>query len=288
MTLKKHNFHLNMIRILIFALCVYFYYQHEVIDVWFQVLYSKLENNWIFRHDSFEPCLAVSCFAIYIGAFFVFDKYIAPKFKNRLDSIRLGKTVHDRWDEEAWNNDNRILNETLWYIGPLLIFDVLCPRRHILLAQHESHTHPLTLMQVVFDVMSCLFFFDTFFFISHYTLHHYMPSWLHRRHHSKKNIRAGDAIRHSIVDGSMDVVCSIAAINITKAHPLSRAIYNILVIYLITEAHCSYDIPFGLHHITYHITAGPRVHKIHHDYETVNYAKIFTHWDRLIGRYVEV
>ena len=35
----------------------------------------------------------------------------------------------------------------------------------------------------------------------------------------------------------MDVLCSVFALNVLGCHPLSRAIYNVVIIGLITELH---------------------------------------------------
>ena len=35
----------------------------------------------------------------------------------------------------------------------------------------------------------------------------------------------------------LDVMCSVAAVNLMRAHPMSRALYNIVVTYLISELH---------------------------------------------------
>jgi hypothetical protein len=35
----------------------------------------------------------------------------------------------------------------------------------------------------------------------------------------------------------LDVGCSIAALNVVKAHPLSRTIYNIVIVWLVIELH---------------------------------------------------
>ena len=45
------------------------------------------------------------------------------------------------------------------------------------------------------------------------------------------------AVRHTFIDGTMDVVCSVFAINLLRLHPLSRAVYNVVIIGLITELH---------------------------------------------------
>ena len=66
-------------------------------------------------------------------------------------------------------------------------------------------------------------------------------SWLyhnmHAKHHTKKVQRATEAFRLSVGDQVLDVGCSIAALNVVKAHPLSRSLYNAVIVYLIIELH---------------------------------------------------
>ena len=50
--------------------------------------------------------------------------------------------------------------------------------------------------------------------------------------------RAFDAIRLTYVEELVDVGCSILAVNVLRAHPLSRAVYNAIIVYLLVELHC--------------------------------------------------
>lgn len=36
---------------------------------------------------------------------------------------------------------------------------------------------------------------------------------------------------------ALDVACSIAALNLCRAHPMSRCVYNVVIVYLLTELH---------------------------------------------------
>jgi sterol desaturase/sphingolipid hydroxylase (fatty acid hydroxylase superfamily) len=128
--------------------------------------------------------------------------------------------------------------------------------------------------------------FDLFFFIGHYTFHasSFLYKHVHAVHHTAPIIRATDAIRHTFWDGTWDVICSVLALNLTRAHPLSRAIYNIVAISLITEAHSGMNFPWGLHNILpFHIMAGPVVHDTHHRLGRVNFQKYFTYLDFFAG-----
>lgn len=45
------------------------------------------------------------------------------------------------------------------------------------------------------------------------------------------------SVQHTFVDGTMDVACSVLALNVLGCHPLSRAVYDVAIIGLITELH---------------------------------------------------
>lgn len=60
---------------------------------------------------------------------------------------------------------------------------------------------------------------------------------IHAKHHERKVQRATEALRLSIVEEVIDVACSIAAVNITGAHALSRTVYNIVIVWLLIELH---------------------------------------------------
>ena len=74
-----------------------------------------------------------------------------------------------------------------------------------------------------------------------------------------------------------------AALNLTRAHPLSRAVYNCVAIYLITEAHCGYDLPCMLHRLLPGRVMGPVLHQLHHERGDCNFGKFLTVWDAAAG-----
>ena len=96
------------------------------------------------------------------------------------------------------------------------------------------------------------------------------------------NIRACDAIRHTFIDGFFDVICSVIALKVVGAHPLSRSIFNSIAIFLICEAHSGYDFPWSAHNILTFF-AGPVIHRKHHHNGSCNFSKFFIWCDMLFG-----
>lgn len=68
---------------------------------------------------------------------------------------------------------------------------------------------------------------------------------VHAKHHTKKVQRMTEALRLSVLEEIVNTGCSVAAVNIVGAHPLSRTLYNIVIVYLIIELHCGARLPFA-------------------------------------------
>lgn len=60
---------------------------------------------------------------------------------------------------------------------------------------------------------------------------------LHAKHHKKRVQRVTETLRLTMFEQAVDVACSIAAVNVTYAHPLSRTAYNMAIVWLINELH---------------------------------------------------
>jgi sterol desaturase/sphingolipid hydroxylase (fatty acid hydroxylase superfamily) len=99
---------------------------------------------------------------------------------------------------------------------------------------------------------------------------------------SGEHIRGGDAVRHTFLDGIFDVMCSVVALKIVHAHPLSRSIFNVIAILLISEAHSGYDFPWSAHNV-FPFFAGPVLHRQHHKKGSSNFGKFFIWCDYCCG-----
>lgn len=167
------------------------------------------------------------------------------------------------------------------YLLPLLAFDALRPRRHLRLPPH-----PPTAAQLAGDVVGCLLLYDAIFFVAHLALHK-GGRWLYRlhaRHHAHVPVRASETVRLSAAEVFIDAGISVAVVNITGAHPLSRAVYNVTITYLLSELHCGRDFAFMPHNVVpFGLMGGPPAHAEHHASGRHNFAKFFTHCDKLFG-----
>lgn len=133
--------------------------------------------------------------------------------------------------------------------------------------------------------MAGIFLYDFYFFIAHRTCHWnaFLYRHVHALHHSKRGtvawhemqarsgslmlvVRSGAQSRGGARDrdgavaecrfldsrlehGAMRLRCAPSpclSCAQLRAHPLSRLVYNIVIIYLIVELHCGYDFPWML------------------------------------------
>ncbi|KAK9823392.1 hypothetical protein WJX72_002452 [[Myrmecia] bisecta] len=163
------------------------------------------------------------------------------------------------------------LKEALLYILPLAVADWFYPRRSL------PDTAP-GLLQLAGQVLSALLVYDALFTVVH-LLCHKVP-WLYRhihaKHHTKPVQRACEAVRLSAAEEILDVGCSVAALNLLKCHPMARLVYNIVIVYLITELHSGYDFPWSLENVVpFGLWAGSRRHEAHHRHGRLYYQKFF-------------
>jgi len=123
------------------------------------------------------------------------------------------------------------------------------------------------LLYLLCEVVTGIILYDALFFFVHWLMHE--TPWLrtfHMRHHdSLANIlEARDVLRHSLVDGSLQVACNILVQQRTpwgyKKSRLARVLHNIVVTWMLTESHTSSPVPF----IWRRWCVGVREHRMHH------------------------
>jgi len=116
-----------------------------------------------------------------------------------------------------------------------------------------------------FEIVSGIILYDFLFFWVHWAMHDIsFLKKIHKTHHSKLRVEAKDVLRHSFIDGSLQVIVNIIVQRhtpwgIVKSR-LARAIHNFVVIWMLTESHTSapsYDIFRWW-------CVGVREHRLHH------------------------
>lgn len=114
----------SLCRIVFSLILVLIVLNYKQIEYYMQYTYKKyLTTSFLFNHDSFEPILASSVFALNIGLWNFIDYRLPFLHKYR---------IQDSDSLDAWSNRYRALrDEVLWYLGPLFLIDSIYKRRRI-------------------------------------------------------------------------------------------------------------------------------------------------------------
>lgn len=130
---------------------------------------------------------------------------------------------------------------------------------------------PVNLNDVIYfigEVVSGVILYDAIFFVLHWLMHNvrYLQRF-HRRHHHtppQRTVEARDVLRHSMVDGTLQVLCNILVqqrnhMGQLKSR-LARVVHNVVVTWMLTESHTASPDP----NIFRRWFSGVRDHRSHH------------------------
>ena len=141
----------------------------------------------------------------------------------------------------------------------------------------------LSMTYLLSEVAAGLVAYDLVFFCLHWGMHHV---WVapHKVHHEVHNVEAHDVLRHSLVDGTLQVLVNILVQRttpwgMTKTR-LARLLHNILVTWMLTESHAACPTP----RIFRRFCSGVRDHREHHTDGISRYQPFFGYLDRVRGQ----
>ena len=251
----------------------------EQLDACVADFWAWARETRLMKWDTFEPALVMTVFTIFLLSWQAID---LGRWGSHAWSARYrlqpggpeGKT-HAEHSRKIWKAEGYGAQEFLLYLVPLLAFDWLYPRRVL-------PTQAPTVAGMAAEVLGTLVLYDALFTASH-TVMHGVP-WLfkrvHAKHHLHKHVRAREIFRLSAPEEVADTGCSILALTLTRAHPLSRAVYNVVIVFLLCEIHSGYDMPWQLCNVVPGgVVMGSRQHVEHHATGRGAYAKFFSFLD---------
>lgn len=144
------------------------------------------------------------------------------------------------------------------------------------------------------ELMFGIFLYDLCFFPIHWLMH--KSSWgqmrkVHGYHHrvSSHTLNSLETVQHSYIDGFLQVFVNILVQQITpfggigEKHVMSRLVHNVLVTYLLSEAHSGYDLPWMSHRLFPEFLGGAPRHEKHHHDGRVYYQQYFKYLDDFFG-----
>jgi hypothetical protein len=158
--------------------CVAIVY-HKHVDTAIDYLWREiLHKSPYFRHDSFEVVLSTLLFAVYLTGWIILDYYVPGAHAFRITD-NTAQSSNDSWK----GRESALVQETLWYTLPWLIFDIMAPRRHLLL---ELNVNSPTALRIGRDLLLSFILYDFIFFIGHFSMHRnrYLLSSVHSKHHT--------------------------------------------------------------------------------------------------------
>uniref|UniRef100_A0A7R9SWM1 Fatty acid hydroxylase domain-containing protein n=1 Tax=Pycnococcus provasolii TaxID=41880 RepID=A0A7R9SWM1_9CHLO len=252
------------VRVLIVAAFTTMCLRRNHADAFVQNAWDDLRVRWWFQHDTFEPVLATTSFAFWMALWYAVDLVAYAHIPTRY-RLQTSESMHQ------WKPQGHVAQEVLLYLAPLAMYDHVKPRRVL---PPDAPTALACLAQV----MCSLLLYDCLFAIFHRAMHSHPVLYrrVHAKHHHNAVVRARDAVRVSALEQLVDVSCSILALKLTGSHPLSRAIHNIVITFLITELHSGYSFPWSFESVVpYGLYLGPTKHVLHHSVNAPYYAKVF-------------
>mmetsp|Transcript_12555 Transcript_12555/g.24331 ORF Transcript_12555/g.24331 Transcript_12555/m.24331 type:complete len:336 (-) Transcript_12555:519-1526(-) len=240
------------------------YLYAPIVDGYVESCWQWMRSKWWFRHDSFEPVWATLSFAVWLNWFTVVDRL-------------------EVWKQYLINAEQRHVDyhtgvpyrAGVVYLGIIMGYDYFNPRQQV------PDDGPGSLWQIVVGVVLGLILYDAFFFPMHVAMHHgkYFRK-LHAAHHTVKALYSTEVLRHSLIDGSLQVGTNILVINLLRLHPMTRMVYNSVITYMLTEIHSGFDCPWMIHRVVpFNILGGPRRHEEHHNTGIRYYQQFFCYLD---------
>eukprot|EP00320_Phaeocystis_rex_P014154 CAMPEP_0119060212 /NCGR_PEP_ID=MMETSP1178-20130426/4217_1 /TAXON_ID=33656 /ORGANISM="unid sp, Strain CCMP2000" /LENGTH=374 /DNA_ID=CAMNT_0007041297 /DNA_START=45 /DNA_END=1169 /DNA_ORIENTATION=- len=237
----------------------------------------------------FEANLAVAAFVLWIG-FFESLSFVPGNERWRLDGqpavnpLRgFGRDLH------------KTVVPAVTYLGSIALFHHF-HLGTLLFGEKPplDSLPPPTYWRLVIEVALGVFLYDLFFYPFHASFHKLrVGPWRrqHARHHQwagKERVahNAVETVQNSYLDAGIQVSINILVQNISPwgfKHPLSRALHNLMVTYLLTEAHSGYDLPFMSHKIFPRVFGGAPRHELHHQHGNVYFHQFFMWIDDLAG-----
>ena len=250
-------------------------------------LWDAFESASAITHQPmFEASLAVLAFVVWIAFFESLHLWWPNAASARLDGKPPTRPLHGFGPEIQ-----KTMVPAMAYWGSIyLLFDQLGLGYYLFGAKpvFEAPSY----LRVVLEVSSGIFLYDLLFYPFHSSFHQVRNGgWrrLHSRHHQwaareQTAHNAVETVQNSYIDAGIQVAINILVQNLSPwgigdKHPLSRVLHNLLVTYLLSEAHSGYDLPFQSHRLFPSIFGGAPRHEEHHQRGNVCFHQFFKYID---------
>jgi sterol desaturase/sphingolipid hydroxylase (fatty acid hydroxylase superfamily) len=238
------------------------------------------------HHCMFEASLAVSAFVVFIF-FFESMVWYVPNAR-RIDGQAPERPLANFTPAEA----HKTIVPAVAYLASIAAFHQL-ELGPLLFGVKPAFEDP-TFARVTCEVSQGVFLYDLLFYPFHLSFHRArLASWRsqHMRHHAFAREEAVahnavETVQNSYLDSGIQVFINICVQNFSTfghKHPLSRALHNLMVVYLLCESHSGYDLPFMSHRVFPGVFGGPVRHEAHHQHGGIYYHQFFCYLDDFFG-----
>ena len=276
---------------LIGALCA----MPKALDAGIAALWSALHARWWAHAPMFEAWTATLGF---VGAIALWSSIHVLFFRNRR------RAAEFRFDKEPpvapfeWLGE--LGSKRLWgaYL-PLVAYAGSIKLFHCVVTKGPLPLAPPTALRVLLEVGAGVYLYDVLFAPIHGSMHRKgSPAWwrrIHRTHHeARPAARRGKAlvpletVQHSYADGLLQVAVNVLVQRVPSVvwagggfalapkHSLSRVLHNLVVTYLLAEAHSGYDLPWMTHRAWPRVFGGAKAHDAHHVKGDRHFHQFFT------------
>eukprot|EP00747_Dinoflagellata_sp_TGD_P035684 gnl/TRDRNA2_/TRDRNA2_138017_c0_seq2.p1 gnl/TRDRNA2_/TRDRNA2_138017_c0~~gnl/TRDRNA2_/TRDRNA2_138017_c0_seq2.p1 ORF type:complete len:258 (-),score=18.95 gnl/TRDRNA2_/TRDRNA2_138017_c0_seq2:147-920(-) len=181
----------------------------------------------------------------------------------------------------------------VWASLPVYILTIAL--LHMFCSPKQVEAEPPSFLRLIAELALGIWAYDFVFYWIHLLMHRWprLPHG-HMVHHELSGempgarfLEADSVVNHSLADGALQVAVNILVQNLPLCgrpkHKLSRFLHNILVTYLLTEAHSGLDLPWSTHRIFPGVFGGALRHEAHHHMHTCCYHQFFIYLDDLLG-----
>lgn len=191
--------------------------------------------------------------------------FIVPIFIYTFHEMKSGNSTYKSWGDFLFRKGERNSKSSslLAYWAGIMVWGRFVPR--VKGQPSGIPTSVESLLHLLLEIASGIVLYDAIFFFIHWAMHE-VPSlrFIHREHHKpSRTIEAQDVLRHSMMDGSLQVLVNILVQRNTPwgvKSRLARMFHNIIVTWMLTESHSSSPKP----DIFRRWCVGCREHRHHH------------------------
>jgi len=279
----------HMVRTIPVATAAFYWYDPTLLDELTSKLWSYIYNWNIAQLPLFEAEVAVFGFVTWIILFSSLHLLLGEE---KTKEARLDHQLpHNPFEWAQPANWQLWFNPIVAYLGSIYIYI------------HYFHTKPPlpieapTFGVLVGETLFGIVMYDVCFMPVHWAMHHSPIRQLkkiHGYHHRSgtKTLNAVETVQHSYLDGFMQVFVNIMVQQISPfgggKHVLSRLFHNIIVTYLLSEAHSGYsEVEWFSHQIFPELLGGAPRHEAHHHNGRVYYQQYFKYLDDFFGFVIE-